>query len=208
MFTGIIEEIGTVLETGPRPRIRAPRLAPELKEGDSVAVSGVCLTAVDLRADSFAADVSPETASRTTLEALRTGLKVNLERALTPTSRLGGHIVQGHVDGAAHVVSIDPLRDGNWRLRVEIPPELDRYIVFKGSLTLDGISLTVAELSGHIATVAVIPHTFQSTTLALRRPGDALNLEVDVLARYVEKLLHTRPASQPLTVASLMDQGF
>lgn len=213
MFTGIIEEIGTVeaIETrsaGCRLRLKAPALFTDLKVGDSVAVNGVCLTAVDLKNPIFSADVSPETFSRTSLSTLRPGARVNLERALTPTSRMGGHMVQGHVDATARLLEAAPLGDGNWRLRIEIPRELDRYVVFKGSLTLDGISLTVAALENSIATVAVIPHTYESTTLAHRKPGDKLNLEVDVLARYVEKLLGAENKHGNLSVAKLMQQGY
>jgi len=211
VFTGIIECVGAVEAIEPRAagcrlRLRAPELFADLKTGDSVAVSGVCLTAVDLRQPLFAADVSPETWSRTTLSTLRPGARVNLERALTPQSRLGGHIVQGHVDERGRIVSVDTLGDGNYRVRVEIPASIERYVVFKGSLAIDGISLTVAALEGRIASVAVIPHTYQSTTLAQRRAGDAVNLEVDVLARYVEKLLG--PQGGGLSVETLLRQGY
>lgn len=214
MFTGIIEELGTVeaiepRATGSRLRVRAPLVCGDLKEGDSVCVSGVCLTAVDLRAGSFGADVSPETLTRSSLKLVKVGLAVNLERALLPTTRMGGHIVQGHVDGVGELVSIDLLGDNNWVLRVRAPEELDRYLAFKGSVAIDGISLTIATIENCELTVAVIPHTYENTTLKQRRPGDPVNLETDVLAKYVEKMFGMLDVKRPsLTVAGLLEQGF
>jgi riboflavin synthase len=194
MFTGLIEETGAVeaLEprgTGSRLRIRAPLVAQDLKEGDSVSVSGVCLTAVDVRAGGFGADVSPETLRRSSLGALRTGSHVNIERALRPSSRMGGHIVQGHVDGVGVIESLELLGDNNWWLRVSVPEDLERYLVFKGSVAIDGISLTVAAVEQRVISVTIIPHTYANTTLRARRAGDSVNIETDVLAKYVEKML-------------------
>lgn len=214
MFTGIIEEIGIVeaiepRQSGARLRLRAPLVSSGLAEGDSVAVSGVCLTAVELRAGSFAADVSPETLKRSTLGAFRPGASANLERALQPTSRMGGHIVQGHVDGAGSIESIEQAGGGNWWLTVRVPDELDPYFVFKGSVAIDGISLTLARVESGRISVAVIPHTFSHTTLASRRPGDAVNIETDVLAKYVEKMLRAfNLKGESLTVERLREQGW
>lgn len=214
MFTGIIEELGRLdaaepRSAGSRLRIAAHTIMSDLRDGDSVSVNGVCLTAVDLKPGSFSADASPETLQRSTLGALRTGSPVNLERALQAHSRLGGHIVQGHVDALGRVVSLDLLGDNNWWLKVQPPPELDRYLVFKGSIAIDGISLTIAALDDGILSVTIIPHTYENTNLKGRRPGDAVNLETDVLARYVEKMLATlsiRP--DRLTVDKLQQQGY
>lgn len=194
MFTGLIEEVGAVeaLEprgAGSRLRIRAPLVAGDLKEGDSICVSGVCLTAVDVRAGGFGADVSPETLRRSSLGALKAGSPVNLERALRASSRLGGHIVQGHVDGVGVIESFELLGDSNWWLRVSVPEELERYLVFKGSVAIDGISLTVAAVEQRVISATIIPHTYGNTTLRARRAGDSVNIETDVLAKYVEKML-------------------
>ena len=212
MFTGIIEELGavesiTVGDSG-RLRVRAPLVSSDLHEGDSVSVNGVCLTAVELHGTSFEADASPETLSRSSLASLKRGDLVNLERALLPTTRLGGHIVQGHVDGTGQIVSADPLGDGEWQLSVSYPAELDRYLVSKGSISVDGISLTIASLDGAIFSVAVIPHTWEHTNLRTRRPGDVVNLETDVLAKYVEKLLGGASASPKLSVERLLEMGY
>jgi riboflavin synthase len=214
VFTGIIEEVGAVegLESraaGSRIRVRAPLVSSGLGKGDSICVNGVCLTAVDLRAGSFSADVSPETLSRSDLGQLRQGSLVNLERALQPSSRLGGHIVQGHVDGVGEVESLDPLGDDNWWLQVRVPPELDRYLVFKGSIAIDGISLTVARVEGGVISVTIIPHTYANTNLREKKPGDRVNLETDVLAKYVEKMLSAldlRPRG--LTLERLREEGY
>ena len=205
MFTGIIEELGVVaaLERGAEPSggaklvIRARRVlggvaddqSGKLREGESVAVNGVCLTARDITGESFAADLSPETLERTDLGSVKTGSQVNLERAMTPSTRFGGHVVQGHVDGVGKLAALDPLPDGNYWLTVEVPGELERYVVWKGSIALNGISLTVARLEGNRLGVAIIPHTYENTALRNLRPGDPLNIECDVLAKHVEKLL-------------------
>ena len=192
MFTGIIEELGTVMETGTRLRVRCSTVLEDMQEGASIAVNGACLTAVDLAKDSFGADLSPETLRRTNLGDLATGSRVNLERPVTPATRLSGHIVQGHVDAAGELVSLDSLGDGNYWLKVRVPAELDRYLVYKGSLTIDGISLTIAALAaGPVVGVTIIPHTYTHTTLGCARPGARLNLEVDVIAKHIEKLMRT-----------------
>lgn len=195
MFTGIIEELGTVASVEPRPTgvgltIRCAKVLEDASEGSSIAVNGVCLTALRLTRESFQADLAPETLARTNLGELRPGSRVNLERPVTPATLLSGHIVQGHVDGTGEVVSIAPLGDGNYWLKVRAPAALDRYLVEKGSIALDGISLTIAALeAGPAVGVAIIPHTFANTTLGSAREGTPLNIEVDVLAKHVEKLL-------------------
>jgi riboflavin synthase len=193
MFTGLVESVGRILEMeargpGMRMRFGAPEILADQKEGDSICVSGVCLTALDLREGTFAADLAPETLARTSLRQLSVGSGVNLERALLASARLGGHILQGHVDGVATLREFAELGDGNWWLTVEAPAGLERYVVHKGSLALDGISLTVARVEGSRVSVAIIPHTWRQTTLRERRVGDVLNVEVDVVAKYVEKL--------------------
>jgi riboflavin synthase len=214
MFTGIIEELGAVdhLEpraSGSRLRVRAPLVSTGLRAGDSVSVNGVCLTVVDPQASTFDADVAPETLRRSSLGVLRPGSPVNLERALQAGARLGGHIVQGHVDGTGEVVSLEPLGSENYWLRVSVPPELDRYFVYKGSVAIDGISLTVAEIEGGVMSVTVIPHTWANTNLRSRRPGDVVNLETDVLAKYVEKMLGALDLKRSgLTEARLREQGY
>lgn len=212
MFTGIIEELGAVesimVGDSGRLRVRAPLVSSDLHAGDSVSVNGVCLTAVEVHGANFEFDASPETLSRSSLASLKRGDLVNLERALLPTTRLGGHIVQGHVDGTGQIVSADPLGDGEWQLSVSYPAELDRYLVLKGSISVDGISLTIASLDGAVFSVAVIPHTWEHTNLRTRRPGDTVNLEIDVLAKYVEKLLAGAPASSKLSVERLLEMGY
>jgi riboflavin synthase len=194
MFTGIVEELGTVesLElhpTGARLRVLCSAVLSDAKEGSSIAVNGVCLTALDIQPGSFSADLAPETLKRTNLGDLKPGSLVNLERPLLATGRLSGHVVQGHVDGTGEFVSFEPLGDDNWWLKVRIPQDLDRYIVFKGSLAIDGISLTVAAIENLVVSVTIIPHTYELTTLRSYQPGDRVNLECDVLAKYVEKML-------------------
>jgi riboflavin synthase len=194
MFTGIVEELGTVAgmdvrPTGARLRVACGTVLEDVREGSSIAVNGVCLTAVGLEPGSFAADLAPETLRRTNLGALRSGSLVNLERPLLATGRLSGHVVQGHVDGTGEFLSLEPLGDDNWWLRVRIPQELDRYVVYKGSLAIDGISLTVAAIEDRVVSVTIIPHTYELTTLRGYKPGDLVNLECDVLAKYVEKMM-------------------
>jgi riboflavin synthase len=193
MFTGIIEELGRVASIemradGARLRVVCRTVLEDAATGCSIAVNGACLTAVDLRPDSFSADLAPETLRRTNLGDLAAGGVVNLERPLAAGGRLSGHIVQGHVDGTGELISLESLGSGNWWLRVRVPPELDRYLVFKGSVAIDGISLTVAEIRNGALGVTVIPHTIDSTNLKGRRTGDRLNIECDILAKYIEKL--------------------
>jgi riboflavin synthase len=208
MFTGIIEELGTVETAGTRLKVRCSTVLEDLSEGSSIAVNGVCLTAVGLQPDSFSADLSPETLRRSNLGALRPGSRVNLERPLLPTSRLSGHIVQGHVDGTGEFLSLDSLGDENWWLRVRVPPELDPFLVFKGSIAIDGISLTIAALEGEVLSVTIIPHTWRNTTLAAYRAGSRVNLECDVLAKHVEKLLGKLDLKGGLTVEKLRENGY
>jgi len=213
MFTGIIEELGTVASmttrpTGARITVRCKTVLSDASEGVSIAVNGVCLTALDIRPDSFSADVAPETLRRTNLGALTAGSRVNLERPLSPTGRLSGHIVQGHVDGTGELLGLEALGDENWWLRVRVPAELDPFLVFKGSIAIDGISLTIAALEADVLSVTIIPHTFRHTTLGGYQPGASVNIECDVLAKHVEKLLRKVELKNPLTVEKLREQGF
>ncbi|HSP67508.1 MAG TPA: riboflavin synthase [Bryobacteraceae bacterium] len=189
MFTGIVEELGTVVTGGTRLDVKCALVRSDLSVGASIAVNGVCLTAAALTETGFLADLAPETLSRSNLGDLVTGSRVNLERPVTPATRLSGHIVQGHVDATGEVSALDPLGDGNWWLKVRVPKSLDRYVVEKGSITLDGISLTIAAIDGDVIGVTIIPHTFANTTIGQARVGSRLNIEVDVLAKHVEKLL-------------------
>ena len=198
MFTGIIEELGRVRNVemnGENARlvIEAHTVIEDTKHGDSIAVNGVCLTALDIKADSFVADVSRETLDRTTLGRLKSGAPVNLERAVTPATRLGGHIVQGHVDARGEFVSATDL-GGSWTVRIRYPSEIARYLVFKGSVAVEGISLTIANLADDYFEIAIIPKTWEVTNFSHLLPGDAVNLEVDVIAKYVERIL-TRPGN-------------
>jgi riboflavin synthase len=214
MFTGIVEEVGRVQAVearaqGSRLRIEAALVVEDLREGDSVAVSGVCLTAAEIGGSGFWADVSRETLERSTLGEARAGSRVNLERALRAGGRLGGHIVQGHVDGTGVVRAMEERGGGDWWLEVEAPAELSRYLVFKGSIAVDGISLTVARVDGPVFAVAVIPHTWAHTTLKDARPGVRVNLETDILAKYVERLLEQMEARpERLTVEKLRALGY
>jgi riboflavin synthase len=208
MFTGIIEELGTVEAVPPRLRVRCSLVMQDMTEGASIAVNGVCLTAVELRPGGFTADVAPETLSRTNLGDLRPGSRVNLERPLSPTGRLSGHIVQGHVDGTAEFVSLEALGDDNWWLRIRVPEELDPFLVYKGSIAIDGISLTIAKLEADILSVTIIPHTFKNTTLGGYRPGAKINVECDVLAKHVEKLLRKIDMRKGLTLEKLREEGY
>src|SRR5580704_2263317 len=197
MFTGIIEELGAVVSLDPRPagarlRVRCSTVLSDLTEGASIAVNGVCLTALDIASDSFAADLAPETLQRSDLGDLVSGSRVNLERPVTPATRLSGHIVQGHVDATGVVESLEDLGAGNYWLKVRIPKALDRYLVHKGSIAIDGISLTIASLEESLVGVTIIPHTMTHTTLGTAKPGSRVNIEVDVLAKHVEKLLAAR----------------
>ena len=213
MFTGIVEELGTVeaveaRTAGARLKVRCTTVMQDIFEGASIAVNGVCLTAVGLRPDSFSADVAPETLRRSNLGTLRAGSRVNLERPLSPSGRLSGHIVQGHVDGTGEFLSLESLGEENWWLRIRVPEELDRFLVFKGSIAIDGISLTIAALEGDVLSVTIIPHTYRNTTLGGYRAGSRVNLECDVLAKHVEKMLAKLDLKSPLTVEKLRENGF
>ncbi len=207
MFSGIVEEIGTVRELGSQHIVvEARRILSDTKVSDSVAVNGVCLTVTGVGTDTFSASVMPETLRRSALGSLGPGQPVNLERAVTPVTRLGGHIVLGHVDGVGHIGAIIP--EGEARLvTVQAPPELMRYIAMKGSITVDGVSLTVAGLESDSFSVSLVSYTTEQTTLGHARPGHAVNLEVDVLARYLERLQQA-PASQGITWEFLQEHGF
>jgi len=189
VFTGIVEEVGTIGAAGARMKVRCRSVLADTKEGSSIAVNGVCLTAARVEPDGFWCDLSPETLARTNLGAMGEGSRVNLERPAAVGDRLSGHIVQGHVDGTAEFVSLDALADGNWWLKVRVPQSLDRYMIHKGSVTLDGVSLTIAALEDRMLGVAVIPHTYANTILGSYRSGTHINVEVDVIGKYVEKFL-------------------
>ncbi len=214
MFTGLIEEVGTVaniVEHGGNHRItiEAPNTAKELKQGNSVAVSGVCLTALDIRPPSFCADLAAETWKRTSLSRITKGAQVNLELPLKVDGRMGGHIVQGHVDGTGSFIALEPIPDADdfWLL-VDISEDLEKYIVFKGSISIEGISLTVAKLEGLRLTIAIIPHTIRMTNLGSLNRGDPVNIETDIVAKYLEKWTMRNRQTGPLTVESLVAQGF
>jgi riboflavin synthase len=193
VFTGIIEELGKIesvnrSEAGERIVVSASLVTSDIHNGDSIAVNGVCLTAVDVSATSFSADVSPETLDRTTLGNLKPGSPVNLERAMLPTTRLGGHIVQGHVDGRGTFLSAESQGDF-YTVKIGFPPELARYFVHKGSVAVEGISLTIAALAEDHFDIAVIPKTWEMTNLSSLNPNDAVNLEADIIAKYVQRMM-------------------
>ena len=204
MFTGIIEHQGVVESLdrnsgGGRIRVRAPRLAASLEVAGSVAVNGCCLTIIERNTEIFEADLSPETLRRTTFGEMKPQARVNLERPLTAGKELGGHFVQGHVDGIGGVVRSTPegdsksaAGDANWWLEVRVPAEISAYVAEKGSITVDGISLTVAAWREGLAAFAIIPYTYAHTNLSALKPGDGVNLEADVLAKYIERLLEAR----------------
>ncbi|MEV6160764.1 riboflavin synthase [Streptomyces sp. NPDC052052] len=195
MFTGIVEELGEVtavekLGDASRFRLRGPLVTEGAKHGDSIAVNGVCLTVVDFAEHEFTADVMAETLNRSSLGALSVGSRVNLERPMAVGGRLGGHIVQGHVDGTGHIV--ERKVSENWEIvKISLPADLSRYVVEKGSITVDGVSLTVVDAGPDYFTISLIPTTLALTTLGIKKPGDPVNLEVDVIAKYVERLLGT-----------------
>ena len=214
MFTGIIEEVGRVTHIGHqtdnrRLSVSASQLVKELKKGDSIAVSGVCLTAVEISPKSFGADLAEETWNRTSFSRIKPGALVNLELPMRADGRFGGHIVQGHVDGTGTFIGLDeiPGADSYW-LCIEIPTELARYVIFKGSLSIEGISLTVAKVEGTQVTVAIIPHTTEMTNLKSLKPGDPVNLEVDMIAKYVEKMMRGDSTGGSLTIERLVGEGF
>jgi riboflavin synthase len=194
VFTGIIEELGSVdaldrHKTGARLSIGCSHVLSDLTPGASIAVNGVCLTAVEVRSSGFSADLSPETLERSSLGDLDLHARVNLERPLSLQTRLSGHIVQGHVDGTGTVEALRGLGDGNWELVVRVPEDLDRFLVYKGSITVDGISLTIASVKDGLVKVAIIPHTYEATNLPARKHGDRVNIECDVIAKHVARLL-------------------
>jgi len=213
MFTGIIEELGKIASleknaNGAKIKISAKIVTEGTNEGDSIAVNGVCLTALDVQKDSFSADVSQETLDKSTLLRLRNGTNVNLERAVTPNTRLGGHIVQGHVDSRGKFVSASQNGDF-WTVRISFPREIGQYLVYKGSISVEGISLTIAELKDDYFEVALIPKTWEMTNLSTLKSGDEVNLEVDVIAKYVERiLLYGKSETKAVTMETLRNAGF
>jgi riboflavin synthase len=218
MFTGIIEHVGRIESLhgtldggaqGSRLRVHAGPLAASLAVSGSIAVNGCCITIVEISGEIFAADLSAETLRRTSFAELTAGTRVNLERPLTAGKEFGGHFVQGHVDGIGRVTRSEA--DGaNWWLGVRLPPELVRYAAMKGSIAIDGISLTVAKLASDVVEAAIIPFTYANTNLQALRVGDAVNLEADILAKYLERMLETRrpAASSGLTIERLVQEGF
>jgi riboflavin synthase len=214
MFTGLVEEVGTVVsivENGGNHRItiKAPDSAQELKEGDSIAVSGVCLTALEIEPSTFCADLAKETWTRTSFSRITAGAEVNLELPLKVDARMGGHIVQGHVDGTGQLVGLEPIANADdfWLL-IDVPRDLEKYVVFKGSISIEGISLTVARLEGLRLTIAIIPHTVKMTNLKSLKPGDPVNIETDIVAKYLEKWTQHDDQTAALTVERLVAQGF
>jgi len=206
MFTGIIEELGHVasIETKGQQRrlmVTSSRLVKELKQGDSISVSGVCLTAVNISKSSFTCDLAQETWMRTSFSRIKPNAQVNLELPMRANGRFDGHVVQGHVDGVGTVTSFEQVRNSNdFLLQINVPSELTRYIVAKGSLAIEGISLTVAAIDGAKVRVAIIPHTAKVTNLRSLEVGDPVNLEVDVIAKYVEKMLAAGKPKNPVTI--------
>ncbi len=213
MFTGIIEELGTIRSRtefggGARIDVSASTVTGGTVDGDSIAVNGVCLTALDIRPDGFSADLSQETLDRSTLSRLGVESKVNLERAVTPSTRLGGHIVQGHVDGRGKFISAVE-SGGFWTVTIGFPPEMARYFVYKGSVAVEGISLTIAKLDEAGFEIAVIPKTWEVTNLSTLRPGDEVNLEADIIAKYVERMmLLGQEETGGITLEKLKGAGF
>jgi riboflavin synthase len=214
MFTGIVEEVGRIArieQHGENRRIviSARNVPKALKTGDSVAVSGVCLTALDIKPGSFCADLAPETWALTSFSRIHEGALVNLELPMKADGRFGGHIVQGHVDGVGKLIGLDRIADSeNFWLRIALPREVEKYTVYKGSISIEGISLTVAKLEDEVCTIAVIPHTVEMTNLNSLKPGDPVNLEADLIAKYVEKMMTREPAESSLTMEELVRQGF
>jgi riboflavin synthase len=197
VFTGIIEEVGRVIEllphqTGARLTVSAAGVLEDATIGASIAVNGACLTAVEITSGTFSAELAPETLRLTNLGALRPGSLVNLERPLRATGRLDGHFVLGHVDGVAQIESLETLGNENWWLRISIPGELSRYVVSKGSLAVEGISLTVAEVGGTTIGFTIIPHTYAHTSLSSYQPGWLVNVEADILAKHIANLVGER----------------
>ena len=213
MFTGIVEEVGRITRIEQRGENRRITVSAEhapkgLKTGDSVSVSGVCLTALDIKPGSFCADLAPETWIRTSFSRVHEGTLVNLELPMKADGRFGGHIVQGHVDGVGKLTAFERIAEsGNWWLHIELPHDVEKYTVYKGSISIEGISLTVAQLEKNRCTIAIIPHTVEMTNLHSLKPGDPVNLEADLIAKYVEKMMNG-DAESSLTVEDLVQQGF
>ena len=214
MFTGIVEEVGRIAHIeqhgeNRRITIAALRTPKELVAGDSVSVSGVCLTALDIKLDSFSADLAPETWTRTSFSRIPEGTLVNLELPMKADGRFGGHIVQGHVDGVGKVIAFERVADSeNWWLEIDLPDDVEKYAVYKGSISIDGISLTVAQLQKNRCAIAIIPHTVEMTNLHSLKPGDPVNLEADLIAKYVEKMMKREATESSLTLEELVEQGF
>jgi riboflavin synthase len=214
MFTGIVEEVGRVTRIQQRGEnrrvtIAADRTAKQLQTGESVSVSGVCLTALDIQPDAFSADLAPETWSRTSFSRIREAALVNLELPMKADGRFGGHIVQGHVDGVGKLLTFDRIAgSGNYWLEIELPADVEKYTVFKGSISIEGISLTVAKLDRIRCTVAIIPHTVEKTNLHSLKAGDPVNLEADLIAKYVEKMTKGESSERSFTIEELVEQGF
>jgi riboflavin synthase len=214
MFTGIIEEVGKVVKIEQRGEnrrltVEASRTPTELGTGHSIAVSGVCLTALDIKTHSFCADLAPETWVRTSFSRMHEGALVNLELPMKADGRFGGHIVQGHVDGVGNLIALERISSSeNWWLHIAIPADIEKYTVYKGSISIEGISLTVARLENSRCSIAIIPHTVEMTNLGSLKPGDPVNLEADLLAKYVEKMMQRDSAATALTVNELVEQGF
>ena len=214
MFTGIVEEVGQIAKIEQRGEnrritVEATNTPKELGTGQSVAVSGVCLTALDITPRSFCADLAPETWERTSFSRIHQGALVNLELPMKADGRFDGHIVQGHVDGVGKLIAFERIADSeNWWLHIELPDDVERYTVFKGSISIEGISLTVAKLEKNRCTIAIIPHTVEMTNLHSLKPGDPVNLEADLIAKYVEKMMKGESSENSLTVEELVQQGF
>ena len=213
MFTGIVEEVGRITrieERGENRRITiaATNTPKELGTGHSVAVSGVCLTALDIKPGSFCADLAPETWTRTSFSRIHEGALVNLELPMKADGRFGGHIVQGHVDGVGKLIEFERIANSeNWWLHIALPEDVEKYTVFKGSISIEGISLTVAKLERERCSIAIIPHTVEMTNLHSLKPGDPVNLEADLIAKYVEKMMKGN-GQDSFTIDELVAQGF
>ncbi|HXZ78993.1 MAG TPA: riboflavin synthase [Terriglobales bacterium] len=214
MFTGLVEEVGKIVEIAKvegkrRLTVAARNVTRELQTGNSIAVNGVCLTAVEVAPDCFGCDLAEETWIRTAFSRIREGALVNLELPMKADGRMGGHIVQGHVDGTGKFLGLEkiPGAEDYW-LHIEVPAELEKYIVFKGSVSIEGISLTVARIEGNSLTVAIIPHTWEMTNLRSLEPGDPVNIETDIIAKYVEKLIGGDRAQGAISLERLVAQGF
>ncbi len=214
MFTGIVEEVGKITKIEQRGEnrrltVEATNTPKELGTGHSIAVSGVCLTALDIKPRSFCADLAPETWERTSFSRIHEGALVNLELPMKADGRFGGHIVQGHVDGVGRLIEFERIADSeNWWLHIEIPSEVEKYTVFKGSISIEGISLTVARLEKNRCTIAIIPHTVDMTNLGSLKPGDPVNLEADLIAKYVEKMMTRESEPSSLSIEELVRKGF